>query len=215
MSVPQIYAVQCEVDSDYKKEFVAWYADRHGPDLVRSGFHTAQMLRNLDADAAYMTLYDAPEHNVFTSDVYAAARAADTVLPVAEGRIGERMTKGRFAHELVAGAARDELPALDSRYLLTLRAEVADGDLEATRSWLTDDAAPRLLEEGATRVWWSRLVSLHNLFPHMVPPNTLVIVEADSASLPVTDVLEATTTEESGAVRFDLQRYERIVRIPA
>lgn len=189
MAEPNIYVVQCEVDKDYTPEFERWYADRHGPDLVSSGFHSAQMLRCLDRPATYLTVYDAPVHNVFTSDVYAAARASDPILPIAESHIGDKMTKGRFAHRIAAGDHPDSFPNVDSGLLSTVRVEVADEDLEAYFTWVADVLAPAAIAAGATRVWASRLASLHNLFPHLVPPSTLAVVEwadtADSAALDV------------------------------
>lgn len=176
MTDPNLYVVQCEVDGDYTPEFERWYADRHGPDLVSSGFHSAQMLRCVDVENTYLTVYDAPEHNVFTSDVYSRARAADPNLAIAESHIGA-MTKGRFAHWIVAGEQPPAYPVVDSAFVTTVRAEVADADRAAYTKWVSETLAPAARAAGATRVWDSQLASLHNLFPHLVPHNTLVVIE--------------------------------------
>ncbi|MDQ1105703.1 antibiotic biosynthesis monooxygenase family protein [Nocardioides zeae] len=213
MSKPVVYVVQCAVDADYEAEFERWYADRHGPDLVRSGFLSAQMFRSLDEPSAYLTVYDAPEHNVFTSEVYAAARAADPVLPIAESHIGSKMTKGRFAHRVAAGVAGSGLPSIDSEHVVTLRAQVHETQLDAAFATFAGETAPALVAAGASRAWWSHLVGLHNLFPQLVPPNTLAVAEVDAAAWSAFEVPELVSETADGGGAFVVHRYERIFRL--
>ena len=71
----------------------------------------------------------------------------------------------------------------------------------------------RKAEAGAVRVWWSRLASLHNLFPQLVPPNVLVVVEVDGEAPSLMSDHATGTDTPVGSLTFDVKRYQRICRI--
>lgn len=69
-----VYAARMDVDDDFLERFEQWYRDKHGPDLLRSGFFSCVAYHAIVGSPLVHNLYHIPSADIFESPKYQSAR---------------------------------------------------------------------------------------------------------------------------------------------
>jgi hypothetical protein len=151
MSLPILYTARSDVPPEHRGRVDDWYARRHGPDLIRAGFHTAQVYLSELGGPLVCNVYEIPGHDTFATPAYRAVAASDTEGPPL---IALMTNRSNTAYDQVATVGIPEAVGDWSRgdrtggvagpALTTARFDLADGDEAALLDWYRTREGARL-----------------------------------------------------------------------
>jgi hypothetical protein len=150
-TLPTIYTARSDVPPEHRARVDDWYARRHGPDLIRAGFYTAQVYHSEVGGPLVCNLYEIPGYDVFATPAYRAVAANDTEGPPLIALMTNRSNTA-YDQVLTVGVARpagdwsrgDRTGAVVAPALTTARFDLADGDEAALLDWYETREGPRL-----------------------------------------------------------------------
>ena len=150
-TLPTIYTARSDVDAAHLARVERWYAERHAPDLIRAGFHTAQVYYSEVGTPLICNLYEIPGPELFGTEAYRDVAAHD---PDGPGVIALLTSRSNTIYDQVLtvgvadGAGRRGAGAgtgwVRAPYLSTVRFDVPAADEEALLRWYESTECPRL-----------------------------------------------------------------------
>jgi hypothetical protein len=145
-TLPTIYTARSDVDGAHLARVERWYAERHAPDLIRAGFHTAQVYYSEVGTPRICNLYEIPGPELFGTEAYRSVAAHDPEGPAVVALLTSR-SNTIYDQVLTAGGA-DGAGAVTgwvrAPYLSTVRFDVPAADEGALLGWYQSTELPRL-----------------------------------------------------------------------
>jgi hypothetical protein len=149
--LPVLYTARSDVAEADLPRVEAWYANRHGPDLIRAGFYTATVYYSEIGAPLVMNLYEVPSPEIFTTPAYREVAARDTEGPAIIALLTSR-SNTMYDQVVTVGvppverdwAAGGRAGAVDAEALTTVRFDLPEADEPALLRWYQDHEFPRL-----------------------------------------------------------------------
>jgi hypothetical protein len=178
-TVAQIYGVFFDVAPDFVDQFEPWFAERHAPDLDRSGIQALRAYRCVEGDHGFVNIYEVPGPEVFDNPVYRQARDDDDRLGHAESKL-RGLRKATYQPRPIGPADDDSTPPA-WMCALSFSGDLTDAEVD---EW----TAERFAGSSVARVRVGRLAGLHPLFRDTPAQDLLVLSEwrtrpADASAL--------------------------------
>jgi len=86
---PLIYMIRADIDDDYVEPHHEWYARRHAPDLMASGFWSARGYDSATSPGLW-NIYEVPDVAIFSSEAYTGGHRSDPFLETAVKKLHGR-----------------------------------------------------------------------------------------------------------------------------
>lgn len=173
--LPLLYIVRMDVEPAYVPEFVRWYDTRHGPDLIRAGFHSCNAYHSCAASPFICNVYEIPDLKIFSSEAYAQIRRDDRQLTEQVLKKISNHSNTIFAQDVVVGvpvrafepaSQPSRAGAVNAPVITTLRFDIDESRVADLRNWFRDtETVTQSHKPGWLR---SRLIQQggkHPLFP--------------------------------------------------
>jgi hypothetical protein len=149
--LPTIYTARSDVPPPHRARVDDWYAHRHGPDLIRAGFYTAQVYLSEVGGPLVCNLYEIPGHDLFLTPAYRAVAANDAEGPAVIALLTNRSNTA-YDQLVTVGVRRpvgdwsrgDRTGGVEAACLTTARFDLADSDEAALLEWYETHEGPRL-----------------------------------------------------------------------
>jgi len=130
--------------------FTAWYANRHAPDLIRSGFRTATSYRAVIGGLAALNVYEVPDTSVFAGPIYKGALPGDPYGAEVRGTSAGRQRAQTAYLERVALPA--DAGPMNADWVSLARFALPEAEDEALIVWVRGELHARLAPLGVKRV---------------------------------------------------------------
>jgi hypothetical protein len=138
--LPTIYTARSDVEAAQRTRVEEWYARRHAPDLIRAGFHTAQVYYSDVGTPLVCNLYEIPGPALFQTQAYRDVAANDTEGPAVIALLTSR-SNTIYDQVLTVGPPG---VGVEARCLTTLRFDLPAGEEAALLDWYASEEFPRL-----------------------------------------------------------------------
>jgi len=144
-----VYVAELDLPEDARRDFFAWYAGRHAPDLHQAGFSTCTSYRAVEGGMAIVDLYETPRWEVLASEAYRRAGERDGyAAPLLAARTD-------FTHTVYAYHPRwpaSRCAPLDADWVTLLRFGASEAAEAALLDWLEAEGAARFAAAGARQL---------------------------------------------------------------
>ena len=187
--LPIIYTVRIDLSEEVEEEANRWNNTAHISDLLAAGLLSAVRFRSVRGEPRYLHLYELPSVDLLSTEVYANVRKNDTW--------GPKLSHGFSSHsastyqQVLAvnvpetprtfpSPRTDSVGGVRSKYLVTVRMDVAPEAADELVRWHEEEHIPLTLEaEGVVNARLCRKQGQHPLNPSH-DPEWLAIYEMDS-----------------------------------
>jgi hypothetical protein len=150
-TLPTIYTARSDVDGTHLARVERWYAERHAPDLVRAGFHTAQVYYWEVGTPLICNLYEIPGPELFGTEAYRNVAAHDPDGPAVIALLSSR--SNTIYDQVLTGGGADGAGRrgagavtgwVRAPFLSTVRFDAPAADDGALLRWYESTEFPRL-----------------------------------------------------------------------
>jgi hypothetical protein len=150
-ALPIIYTARSDVPPEHRARVDDWYTRRHAPDLIRAGFHRAQVYLSEVGSPLVCNLYEIPGHALFQTQAYRDVAAHDREGPAVIALLTNRSNTA-YDQVVTVGVPRpvgdwsagDRTGAVEAAVLTTARFDLPGGDEAPLLEWYRSREAARL-----------------------------------------------------------------------
>ena len=200
MTGPVLYVAEVDYPPDQfapEGGFTAWYANRHAPDLIRSGFRTATSYRAAIGGLAVLNVYEVPDTSVFAGPIYKSVLPGDPYGAEVRGTSAGRQRAQTAYLERVALPA--EAGPMNADWVSLARFALPEAEDEALVAWLRGELYARLAPLGAKRLrMGTRTVEKIGAGTHR--PRCIVLAEWPAQPAKAADLLPLVASRFGAAV---------------
>ena len=149
-NLPCVYIARMEVEPTYLRRFMDWYEDKHAPDTISVGFHSAQAYHCRIGSPFIFNAYEIDSSEIFYTDAYSTMRTPeqDPQRPEVLAHIADR-SNTVYAQVATIGVdvpshpwTRGSRPGgIAADAISSLRFDVTEADDRAVVDWFNSHAS--------------------------------------------------------------------------
>ena len=189
MELPLIFTVRLDMNEEVVEEGNQWFNTRHLWDLLSAGFLSGARFRSLKGNPEYMHIYELPNADILTSKALTTVIKNDPLEPTMvqsfhnlssslyDQIVTENLPKTPYS---LPKPRTNPLGGIKSKYVITIRMNVATEVEEELVRWYKEEHIPLMLEaEGFANARLCRQSSNQPEYPNL-EPKWISIWELDS-----------------------------------
>jgi len=149
--LPLVYTTRSDCEPEYLERKEKWYAERHAPDLIAVGFHSAQSFHSEIGTPFVCNVYEIPGTDIFLSQAYKHTRTNDPQRPEVLSKMSN-LSAAVYEQVLlclppdrITPAADSPAAAITGPCLTTVRFDIRKGTEPRFVEWYRREEFPRLL----------------------------------------------------------------------